>query len=46
MIDDNVEKKPDAEKAKADAGKKTEQAKTDKKGERNRTRNKMAEAFK
>jgi hypothetical protein len=33
MIDDNVEKKPDAKtdakKAKADAGKKTEHAKTD-----------------
>jgi|APIni6443716594_1056825.scaffolds.fasta_scaffold941631_1 hypothetical protein len=29
MIDDNVEKKPDAVKAKADAGKKTEHAKTD-----------------
>ena len=29
MIDDNVEKKPDAKKAKADAGKKTGHAKTD-----------------
>jgi hypothetical protein len=29
MIDDNVEKKPDAKKAKADAGKKTEHAKAD-----------------
>jgi hypothetical protein len=32
MIDDNIEKKPDAtdaKKAKADAGKKTEHAKTD-----------------
>jgi hypothetical protein len=29
MIDDNVEKKPDAKKAKADVGKKTGQAKTD-----------------
>jgi hypothetical protein len=29
MIDDNVEKKPDAKKAKADAGKKAEPAKTD-----------------
>ena len=28
MIDDNVEKKPDAKKAKADVGKKTEHAKT------------------
>jgi hypothetical protein len=30
MIDDNVEKKPDAKKAKADVGKKTEHAKTEK----------------
>jgi hypothetical protein len=30
MIDDNVEKKPDAKKAKADAGKMTEHAKIDK----------------
>jgi len=29
MIDDNVEKKPDAKKAKADVGKKTGHAKTD-----------------
>ena len=29
MIDDNVEKKPDAKKAKADVGKKTEYAKAD-----------------
>jgi hypothetical protein len=29
MIDDNVEKMPDAKKAKAYAGKKTEHAKTD-----------------
>jgi hypothetical protein len=29
MIDDNVEKKPDAMKAKTDAGKKAEPAKTD-----------------
>ena len=29
MIDDNVEQKPDAKKAKADAGKKTEHAKAD-----------------
>jgi hypothetical protein len=29
MIDDNVEKKPDAKKAKADAGKKTEHTVTD-----------------
>lgn len=29
MIDDNVEQKPDAKKAKADAGKETEHAKTD-----------------
>lgn len=29
MIDDNVEKKPDAKKAKADTGKKTGPAKTD-----------------
>ena len=28
LIDDNVEKMPDAKKAKADAGKKTEHAKT------------------
>ena len=28
MIDDNVEMKPDAKKAKADVGKKTEHAKT------------------
>jgi len=30
MIDDNVEKMPDAKKAKADAGKKTEHAETGK----------------
>jgi hypothetical protein len=30
MIDDNVEKKPDAKKGKADVGKKAEQTKTDK----------------
>jgi len=29
MIDDNMEKKPDAKKAKADVGKKTEHAKAD-----------------
>ena len=29
MIDDNMEKKPDAKKPKADAGKKTEHAKAD-----------------
>jgi hypothetical protein len=29
MLDDNVEKKPDAMKAKADVGRKTERAKTD-----------------
>jgi hypothetical protein len=29
LIDDNVEKKPDAKKAKADLGKKTGQTKTD-----------------
>jgi len=29
MIDDNVEKKPDAKKEKADVGKKTEHVKTD-----------------
>jgi hypothetical protein len=29
MIDDNVEKKPDAKKAKADIGKKMEHAKTE-----------------
>jgi hypothetical protein len=29
MIDDNVEKKPDAKKAKTDAGKKTEHKKTE-----------------
>jgi hypothetical protein len=29
MIDDNVEKKPDAKKAKADTGKKPEHAKTE-----------------
>jgi hypothetical protein len=31
MIDDNIEKKPDAKKAKADVGKKTEHEKTDSK---------------